>query len=297
MTRREPRAGTRLGQIVATCIALGVQADQVTPAERAVIPSADVPVLDVSAVRAGILGGDDPLGRAFCEVRSAVDRRSLGQVFTPWAVVRAMLDRAEDGPVPVRIVDLGCGSGRYIVSALQRFSGAHGIAIDTDPYATLMTRANALVLGVADRLDVRCEDYRAMKLPAVSGPTLYLGNPPYTRHHDIEARWKTWFRETAEHFGLTASPLAGLHAHFLLAIARHVRPGDRGVLITSSEWLDTNYGRLMRELLCGPLSVSSLHIIDPASQLFEDATVTGTITCFTVGEDVPEIRVQTEAYS
>lgn len=292
MTRREPRAGTRLGQIVATCIALGVQADQVTPAERAVIPSADVPVLDVSAVRAGILGGDDPLGRAFCEARSAADRRPFGQTFTPRVVVRAMLDWAEDGSAPARIVDPGCGSGRYIVSALQRFPGAHGVAIDTDPYAVLMTRANALTLGVADRLDVRCEDYRSTELTGIAGPTLYIGNPPYVRHHDIEPRWKKWLTRTAEKLGLRASGLAGLHAHFFLATVLHARPGDRGVFITSSEWLDTNYGRLMRKLLCGPLSVSGLHVIDPTISLFEDATVTGTITCFTVGDNTPTVRVQ-----
>lgn len=92
--------------------------------------------------------------------------------------------------------------------------------------------------------------------------------------------------------GVKASKLAGLHAHFILATATHARPGDFGAFITNSEWLDVNYGQLVRDLLIGPLSVSSLHTISPTSMPFEDATVTGTITCFAVGDFSPEVRVQ-----
>lgn len=52
--------------------------------------------------------------------------------------------------------------------------------------------------------------------------------------------------------GLSASGLAGLHVHFLLATALHAQVGDVGSFITSSEWLDTDYDRLVRDLLTGP---------------------------------------------
>lgn len=280
-----------LDQLAATCVALGLDRQALTDAERAILRD-DVEVMDVGSVRSQILEGKDPLGQAFCAARSAEDRRPFGQTFTPGPVVQAMLAWSQAHVTPARVVDPGCGSGRYILAALLAFPGARGVAADLDPYATLMTRANAMVLGVEDRLEVLLKDYRSLKLPAIAEPTLFLGNPPYVRHHGIEARWKSWLGTTATKMGLKASKLAGLHAHFFLATATYARPGDFGAFITSSEWLDVNYGQLIRDLLVGPLAVSSLHVIDPATMPFEDANVTGTITCFTVGSPSPEVRIQ-----
>lgn len=281
-----------LDGIAATCVALGLDIEALTDAERAVVPAGLTPTLDLAEVRSRILDGEDPLGQAFCIARNAGERRPFGQTFTPGPIVRAMMEWAQGQPAPTRVVDPGCGSGRYVLAALLAFPLARGVAADLDPYAALMTRANALVLGLSDRVDVRLGDYRSLKLPKVEGVTLYLGNPPYVRHHNIDARWKKWFGDTASTMGLKASKLAGLHAHFFLATALYSRPGDVGAFITSSEWLDVNYGQLIRDLLIGPLSVSSLHMIDPTNFPFEDAAVTGTITCFAVGEQAPEVRIQ-----
>ncbi|AWE43315.1 SAM-dependent methyltransferase [Actinobaculum sp. 313] len=240
-----------------------------------------------------MLEGADPLGEAFCAARTAEERRPWGQTFTPASIIRSMLEWAKDRAVPARIVDPGCGSGRYILAALRAFPNAVGIASDVDPYAVLMTRANAHVLGLESRLKIVVGDYRALTLPKIEGVTLFLGNPPYVRHHDIEAQWKTWLGDTASRMGLKASKLAGLHAHFFLATALYAQAGDIGSFITSSEWLDVNYGQLIRDLLVGPLSVSSLHVLSPTSLPFDDATVTGTITCFEVGVNAPDVRIQT----
>lgn len=281
-----------LDVVAATCVKLGLDLESLTPGERAVVPEGDAATLDLPHVRSQILHGEDPLGKAFCAARSAEDRRPFGQTFTPGPIVQAMLEWAQGQPAPVRVVDPGCGSGRYVLAALLAFPSAQGVAADLDPYATLMTRANALVLGLSDRVEVRLGDYRSLSLPEVQGRTLFVGNPPYVRHHNIDSRWKEWLGDNAASIGLKASKLAGLHAHFFLATALFARPGDLGSFITSSEWLDVNYGQLIRDLLIGPLSVSSLHTIDPKSFPFEDTAVTGTITCFAVGEKAAEVRVQ-----
>lgn len=285
-------SSVKLDQLAATCLALGVDPTSLTSKEKAVLPAPATTPLDAADLRSRILDGDDPLGQIFCAIRSAADRRPLGQTFTPAPIVQSMIRWASNHPAPERIIDPGCGSGRYVLAALLAFPQAYAIAADLDPYATLMTRANASVLGVADRLDVRLADYRALRLSRITGSTLFLGNPPYVRHHNIDARWKKWLGISAAGLGLKASKLAGLHAYFFLATALYARPGDTGALITSSEWLDVNYGKLIRDLLMGPLSVSSLHIIDPTIKPFADADVTGTISCFTVGDSNPEVRIQ-----
>ena len=76
--------------------------------------------------------------------------------------------------------------------------------------------------GMADRSTILLDDYRQIVLPPVAGPTLFVGNPPYVRHHSIPAEWKSWLVERAQEQGFAASQLAGMHIYFLLATARLV---------------------------------------------------------------------------
>jgi hypothetical protein len=155
-----------------------------------------------------------------------------------------------------------------------------------------MLRANAAVHGFADRLIIHLGDYRSFNLPAIDRPTLFIGNPPYVRHHEIGEQWKTWFAATANRFGFTASKLAGLHIHFFFKTRELARPGDYGAFITAAEWLDVNYGSALRAMLVDGLGGTAVHIIDPKAQPFADALATGAITCFHTGSRPAEITIR-----
>lgn len=243
-------------------------------------------------VRDLIRAGHDPLGDAFCRIRTAEDRRPQGQTYTPAPLISSMVRWAASQRTPQRIVDPGVGSGRYLLSAGRAFPDAQLIGADIDPLATIMARANLNVRGLADRSRVEVLDYRSLSLPACDGPTLFIGNPPYVRHHGISASWKDWLSSTAADRGYEASKLAGLHVHFFLATLSHARPGDLGCFVTSSEWLDVNYGALVRQLLVRELGGRSIHVVDPAAMPFADATTTAAITCFEVGAPVKSIRLK-----
>ena len=193
---------------------------------------------------------------------------------------------------PARIVDPGAGSGRFIVGAANAFPKASLVAVEIDPLAALTLRANAAVKGFGDRLTVKVEDYRSITLPAINGPTLFIGNPPYVRHHDIGAGWKSWFASNSTAQGFKASKLAGLHIHFFLKTRELGKPGDFGTFITASEWLDVNYGSVLRQMLADGLGGTSLHVINPKARLFPDAMTTGAITCFRVGNRPKQLTVR-----
>ncbi len=254
------------------------------PGRQRVPRTRTISARELSAIREAIRAGEDPLGEAFCRIRSPQERRSRGATYTPKLIVDAMVGWAvETAKTPQRIVDPGSGSGRFLAAAARVFAKAELLAVEVDPLAALMTRANAAVLGFAGRLSIKLVDYRALSLPTISGPTLFIGNPPYVRHHDIEPRWKEWFGEAARSFGLTASRLAGLHVHFFLKTRQLARPGDFGAFITAAEWLDVNYGSVLRRMLADGLGGTALHVIDPKALPFSGAFTTGAITCFRVG--------------
>ena len=282
--------------LVSLALALGAEdAGDLSAAERRLVDEAHGARTTAALVRGvrGMIGrGEDPLGDAYCTIRSPEERRPLGQTYTPRPIIEAMLRWASDHGDPVRVVDPGAGSGRYLVAAGERFPGAALHGADIDPLAALMLRANLAAAGLADRARVHVGDYRALSLPPVDGPTLFVGNPPYVRHHQIAPEWKTWLLETARRRGLDASALAGLHVHFFLATAEYGRNGDYGAFITSSEWLDVNYGGLVRQLLLDGLGGQSLHVLAPEAPLFSDATTTSAITCFRIGETPSTMRIR-----
>ena len=282
--------------LVSLALALGAEdAGDLSAAEKWLVDEAHgarTTAALVRGVRGMIRRGEDPLGDAYCTIRSPEERRPLGQTYTPRPIIEAMLRWASDHGDPVRVVDPGAGSGRYLVAAGERFPGAALHGADIDPLAALMLRANLAAAGLADRARVHVGDYRALSLPPVDGPTLFVGNPPYVRHHRIAPEWKTWLLETARRRGLDASALAGLHVHFFLATAEYGRRGDFGAFITSSEWLDVNYGGLVRQLLLDGLGGQSLHVLAPEAPLFSDATTTSAITCFRIGETPSTMRIR-----
>lgn len=283
--------------LVALAAALGAEeTGDLSAAERRLLdeqdqdaaPAAELVLRASSLIRRG----EDPLGDAYCAIRSPGERRPLGQTYTPHPIIEAMLRWASDHGTPARVVDPGAGSGRYLLAAGRRFPEAELHGSDVDPLATLMLRANLAAAGLAGRARIHLGDYRALALPEAEGPTLFIGNPPYVRHHQIAPEWKAWLLQTARRHGLHASALAGLHVHFFLATAEYGRRGDFGAFITSSEWLDVNYGALVRRLLLDELGGQSLHVLAPEAQPFSDATTTGAITCFRIGDTVPAMKVR-----
>lgn len=248
-------------------------------AEEAIPPTAK----QLSRVTSLIENGVDVLGEAFSQIFSSEQRRLLGAVYTPERIVNSMLGWARRRATPDRVVDAGTGSGRFLVAAGRAYKDSSLLGIEFDPFAAILARGHIAASGLGSRAKVVCGDYREADLGETDGQTLFIGNPPYVRHHLIEAEWKKWLQEKAGERQLTASGLAGLHAYFFLATAEFAKKGDIGVFITAAEWLDVNYGGIVRELFLHHLGGTSIHVIEPAALPFPGTATTGVITAFTVG--------------
>ena len=245
---------------------------------------------EVTAARSAILAGDDPLGDAFCILREPAMRRADGAVYTPSQIVSAIVEFTLDQK-PARVIDGGTGSGRFLAEVLRRRPKTDAIAVDLDPVATLMTRAMTAVMQ-ASTVKVIHGDYTKLKLPKIADRTAFIGNPPYVRHHKLSAEAKAWAQDTAADIGHRISGLAGLHAYFFLATAVLGQPEDVGCFVTSSEWLDVNYGAVIRSLVLGRLGGKSLHILEPKTLPFEGTQTTAVITAFEIGSREESIRLQ-----
>jgi adenine-specific DNA-methyltransferase len=239
----------------------------------------------------------DPLGDAFAVLRTPAERRERGATYTPFAIVEAMVNwaaafQAAAAPERERVVDPGVGSGRFLLAAGRKFPKAELIGIDIDPVATLIARGNLAAAGFESRSRILLADYRTVKLPLTKGRTLYVGNPPYVRHHLLPAKWKRWLTTEARGLGYEASQLAGLHVHFFLATVLQAKVGDFGSFITAAEWLDVNYGRLMRAMFLNGLGGQSLTVVEPTARPFADAAATAVISTFQIGSKAKSIQIR-----
>lgn len=287
-----------LNELIGLALSLGARdvpgwstAEQRLVRER---PRRSPSVAAVRDAKASILRGEDPLGQAYCRVRSAEDRRAEGAVYTPPVIVEAMLAWAAGQVVPARIVDPGAGSGRFTVAAGRKFPQARLYAIEQDPVAAILCRGHIAAAGLADRATVNVEDYRDWKIPQLPAGqrTLFVGNPPYVRHHQIEPRWKEWLVSQGEALGLRPSMLAGLHVHFLVATVGKARDDDLICFITSAEWLDVNYGRMVREMFLNGAGGHRLVVIEPTAEPFPGTATTAAISCMKIGASPKSIHVK-----
>jgi release factor glutamine methyltransferase len=102
-------------------------------------------------------------------------------------VVEAALEilRARPEPAgPLRLADLGTGSGAILLALLSELPNACGVGTDSSESALHTARGNARQLGLLSRAAFVACDYGT----ALAGPFhLVVSNPPYIRSADIAA--------------------------------------------------------------------------------------------------------------
>ncbi len=93
-------------------------------------------------------------------------------ITTPDNVTLAMLRLAAVKPAD-RLIDLGSGDGRIVITAARRF-GASGLGVEIDPQLVERSRVNAKAAGVERRAEFREQDLFTTDLAPFSVITMYL---------------------------------------------------------------------------------------------------------------------------
>jgi len=99
-------------------------------------------------------------------------RPDVVYVPTPQKVVDEMLRLAQVTQSDV-VYDLGCGDGRIVVTAAQRF-GCQAFGYDIDPERVAESRENVEKNGVGDRVTIEQKDIFTLDLSKADVVTLYL---------------------------------------------------------------------------------------------------------------------------
>jgi release factor glutamine methyltransferase len=93
-------------------------------------------------------------------------------------VVAAIPDRAR----PLRVLDLGTGTGAILLALLTEYPGAAGLGVDLSQGALATARVNADSHGLADRVSFAIGNWA----DGLTGPfDVIVSNPPYIESGDM----------------------------------------------------------------------------------------------------------------
>jgi release factor glutamine methyltransferase len=113
--------------------------------------------------------------------------RVTADVLTPRpdteTLIETVLSRIEDRDAPLRILDLGTGSGCIALTLLAECPNATALGVDASPAALEVAAFNADALGVSERVEWRETDW----CEGIEGPfDVIVSNPPYIAGYELQ---------------------------------------------------------------------------------------------------------------
>jgi release factor glutamine methyltransferase len=174
--------------------------------------------------------------REFWSLPFAVTRDTLVPRPETETLVEAALTLIPDRRAPLRLLDLGCGTGCLLLALLTELPGASGLGIDASLAAARIARQNAAVFGLLDRAGFIVGDWGAA-LPDECCDFI-LSNPPYIPAGEIEGLAPEIARYEPR-LALSGGP-DGLNAYRELApaLGRLLRPGGYALVEVGQGQID-----------------------------------------------------------
>ena len=243
------------------------------------------------------------MGRIFQKLIGPDERHRYGQHFTgddPVDLINAFCIRAPGDTV----LDPACGSGSFLVRAYYRkrhldTSRPHLALIgelfgcDIAMYPAHLSTLNLAAREINEEanypriarrnfFDFNADqpfchipnsagDNDAVMLPALDA---VVGNPPYVRQEQVEKKDKARFGQICSDAwaGLRLTGRSDLHCYFWPAAARLLKPDGYFGFLTSSSWMDVEYGFALQGWMLRHFRI--LAVMESAAEpWFEDARV------------------------
>ncbi len=102
-------------------------------------------------------------------------------------IIEAALETVTDRDAPLKILDLGTGSGCLLLALLWELPGATGLGVDVSEGALNVARLNASALGLEARAQFRLSDWGGSVDAGEGRFDLLVANPPYVADGEFAA--------------------------------------------------------------------------------------------------------------
>uniref|UniRef100_A0A7J2T9K9 SAM-dependent DNA methyltransferase n=1 Tax=Ignisphaera aggregans TaxID=334771 RepID=A0A7J2T9K9_9CREN len=250
----------------------------------------------------------DVIGRVFEGLIYEERRHLLGQHYTDTKIVDLILTGVfKRNGKPGKLLDPACGSGTFLVRALNYWKIMHGTelsklekpvyeyveGVDIDRLASMLAKINLYIQALEKIKEgyryvprIHHKDFFKVNLDP---DYMYIAtNPPYTRQEEMSMafynkRYKEQLKKVVSDIE-GWSERASIYAYFLVRGGKLLRKGGRLGFIVENSWLNAEYGKALKKWLFDNFRAE--YIIESlVERWFEDAAV---ITNIIVAEKTKE---------
>lgn len=218
-------------------------------------------------------------------LKSSSDRNRLGQFATPYELASHIAHLAalewEDRADEISFLDPGFGSGVFystLVETIPNSTIESARGIEIDPEFSRVARD----LWARTGLEVIEGDFTQLATPSEAAQAnLVICNPPYIRHHHLDRNRKVEMKKLVlDATGLSINGLAGMYCYYMLIAHRWLKPGGIGIWLIPSEFMDVNYGSVLRSYLSDLVTLLRIHRFETTDVQFTDALVSSVVVMF-----------------
>ena len=218
-------------------------------------------------------------------LKSSLERNRLGQFATPYELASHIAELAAskwtNRSDKIEFLDPAFGSGVFystLIGAIprSRIESARGIEIDPE-----FSRV-ASELWTQAGLEAIEADFTQLSFPSPGSlANLIICNPPYIRHHHLDRDKKRAMKKrVSDATGLSINGLAGMYCYYVLLAHGWLKPEGIGIWLIPTEFMDVNYGSVLRSYLTKQVTLSSIHRFETTDVQFTDALVSSAVVVF-----------------
>ena len=230
----------------------------------------------------------DVIGRIFEGLIHDERRHLLGQHYTDTKIVDLILTATLDKPE--RILDPACGSGTFLVRALNYWRVKNGLkrsvyelveGVDIDKLASMLSKINLYIQALEEIKKeyryipkIHHDDFFKIELPPGYG--YVVTNPPYTRQEEMAMAF--YDRDYKENLMEAVSDIpdwnkrSSIYSYFLVKGGKLLRRGGRLGFIVENSWMNAEYGAPLKKWLMENFTIH--YIVESlVEKWFEDAEI------------------------
>lgn len=211
--------------------------------------------------------------KEYAQTVSLEHRKKFAQFFTPFPIAEFMSKWILANKNLNTVLDPAFGLGIFARTIRETEKNCHIKGFEIDE--TILYEAKE-IFEDDDNTSIFLKDYMFN-----DWGNCYDGiicNPPYFKFHDYEN--KSTLKEIEEKLGLKLNGFTNLYTLFLLKSAYQLNKNGRAAYIIPSEFLNSDYGKLVKSYLIKNKLLRYIIVFDFEENVFDDALTTASILLF-----------------
>ena len=226
------------------------------------------------------------LEKKYSKKTSLIHRKKFAQIFTPQPIVNLMSDWLLGNKFLNTVLEPAFGLGIFSRMLLKKKENLKVKGFDIDE--TIFNEASRY-FGSFKNVSLHLEDY--MYSDWNSKYDGIICNPPYFKFHDYDN--KQILQEVEKKLKFKFNGLTNLYTLFLLKSIFQLNKDGRIAYLIPSEFLNSDYGKLVKEYLLKTKTLRHLYVIDFKENVFDDAMTTVSILLLANDSNNSEVHITT----